>query len=150
MKTVTGDLLELRSGVILHQVNCLGATGGLAGALRQKWPRAFAPYLDYCKRNRQHGIGGFVIGQATPSLIIGHVFGQVQPGPSTDLLAVKESLDRAQAALIAPVYAPYKMGCGLGGGNWAAYRALLTIAFPDITIVQREEDMSNEPSEFHH
>lgn len=143
MKTIIGDLLELRSGIILHQVNCLGVTGGLAGALRQKWPRAFAPYLDFCARNRERGLGGFVIGLAAPGLIVGHVFGQVHPGPCTDLLAVKESLEQARSTIIAPVYAPYRMGCGLGGGNWAAYRALLTIAFPDIVVVQREEDMSH-------
>lgn len=41
MTVIKGDLLKITEGIIFHQVNCMGLTGGLAGALRRKFPKAF-------------------------------------------------------------------------------------------------------------
>lgn len=139
MKTVTGNLLDITTGVILHQVNCMGVTGGLAGALRRKWPEAFDLYFSACES--PNALGRFVLAAATPVLHVGHVFGQYHPGPNTDMVAVRHSLIEAAGLVLGPIYAPYKMGCGLGGGNWAEYEASLVKAFPGIVIVQRPEDV---------
>jgi hypothetical protein len=135
MKTIKGDLLAITEGVILHQVNCLGVTGGLAGALRRKYPAAFDGYLDACKQLVQPP---FLLTVATPKLLIGHVFGQPTPGPNTDLEMVECALTAARGELaeFVPLYAPYLMGCGLGGGDWPQYSALLEKHFPHIVIVR--------------
>lgn len=141
MKTITGDLLAITSGTVLHQVNCFGATGGLAGALRRKWPVAFDDYLAYCDNEGRDMLGRFVLGDAAHSLSIGHVFGQMYPGPNTDMAAVRRSLAEARDCVTSQVYAPYKMGCSLGGGNWPEYLEALVEVFPEIIIVQREGDL---------
>lgn len=142
MKIKTGNLLDIRAGTILHQVNCRGVVGGLAAALHHKYPDAFKPYFEACRRGAQFALGTFVHAEAVPGLFIGHVFGQLEPGANTDLSAVKSALD--DATFLAPsdtVFAPYKMGCGIGGGDWDVYSAALVDCFPGITIVQRLEDV---------
>lgn len=139
MNLITGSILDITTGTVLHQVNAIGTTGGLAGALRRKWPSAFIPYFDACAKGGCQGL--FCPGRATPSLWIGHVFGQLHPGPNTDMRWVREALQRAGEFMPdKPIYAPWHMGCGLGGGNWAEYLAALVHAFPNIIIVQREGD----------
>lgn len=141
MKTVVGDLLALKEGVILHQVNCLGVVGGLAGALHRKWPIAFADYLVICDTTAARNLGTYLLGQVNSRLWICHVFGQVNLGANTNLEAVDAAL-KCLAATKRPVevYAPFKMGCGLGGGDWSQYLPILTRHFPDIIIVKREQD----------
>lgn len=149
MKIITGSLLDIREGVVLHQVNCIGATGGLAGALRRKWPNAFDGYLRVCGLHRAcdlYALGCFALGDSGTGVRIGHVFGQHTPGPHTEMMAVRMSLATAAICLHewqpheTPIYAPYHMGCGLGGGNWDEYLPALVEAFPDIIIVRREGD----------
>jgi O-acetyl-ADP-ribose deacetylase (regulator of RNase III) len=39
------NLLEVKSGIICHQVNCIGAMGtGIALQIRNKWPVVFNDY----------------------------------------------------------------------------------------------------------
>lgn len=148
MKTITGNLLEIPVGLILHQVNCRGATGGLAGVLRSKWPTQFDIYSRWCCRFSEQQIAGTtLVGEAARGPYIAHVFGQRDPGSNTDMILVERALEDLAAQITdhhalagLPIYAPYKMGCGIGGGNWAQYSALLELFFPEITIIQRPED----------
>lgn len=151
MKLIQGDLLEIKSGVILHQVNTRGVTGGLAGALRRKWPEAFDIYDEVCKDNHPEiSAGTCATGTCNGSdLMIAHVFGQVNPGPNTDLKLVDSALiflaswywsvldayDQTEEEF--PVYAPWKIGCGMGGGDWDKYLPLLVKHIPDVIIVQK-------------
>lgn len=149
LKQINGDLLKIESGIILHQVNCIGATGGLAGALKRKWPDAFKSYRAHCHPD---AIGDVVVGVASYNndeegsfkLLIAHVFGQYYPGPNTDLAAVKSALYKLARQLKrdefkdVPVYAPFKMGCGLGGGDWSEYEPLIEQFLPQTIIVNNE------------
>lgn len=145
---IQGDLLEIKEGIILHQVNCIGVTGGLAGALHRKYPVAFGVYDDMCKKIPKENLGGmFEIGMATykPKLTIGHVFGQIYPGPNTDMRLVRKSLEafrdfREKYSVVKSVetYAPYQMGCGLGGGSWTEYMKLLYQLIPEIKIIHKQ------------
>jgi O-acetyl-ADP-ribose deacetylase (regulator of RNase III) len=135
MRTIEGDLLQIPSGVILHQVNCAGATGGLAGALRRKYPLSFEDYLKACSKLTQPP---FILARVNQALAIGHVFGQPVPGPHTSLGMVDRALADARLVIheSTDVFAPHLMGCGLGGGNWDEYLPLLVKHFPHITIVR--------------
>lgn len=141
MKTFTGDLLLIERGVILHQVNCRGVTGGLAGALRRKFPGAFASYFAACVQ-KTTPIGKTVVGVASERLFIAHVFGQVDPGANTDLSAVDSALEELAEDLTdifyddLPLFAPHLMGCGLGGGRWDQYLPLLEKHLPQLTLVK--------------
>jgi hypothetical protein len=110
MNLITGDLLAIESGTILHQVNCRGALGGLAWDLYHKYPGAFTDYFMLCDKYGAQNIGS---------------------------LAIESLVGRP---LLAPLYAPFRMGCGLGGGDWLEYEAILERNLPDLIIVQRPED----------
>lgn len=141
MTTIMGDILAVESGTILHQVNCRGVVGGLAGALHRKYPQAFDQYFAECKANGYAMLGTSIMGKAKDDLFICHVFGQLNPGANTDMAAVNSALNDAATPLaIRPIYAPFKMGCGLGGGNWRKYLEELEEFFPEIIIIQRPED----------
>lgn len=143
MKIITGNLLELTHGTILHQVNCRGVVGGLAGALHKRWPVAFEEYFASCKVSGILMAGETLVTDATASLKIAHVFGQREPGADTSMSLARAALHSAKRNVNRePVYAPFRMGCGIGGGNWDEYLAALCEAFPEIIIVQRPEDAS--------
>lgn len=144
MNIFDGDLNAIPHGILLHQVNCLGKTGYLAGALRRSHRAAFNAYFQAIMDGRRGArlLGRGVIGGQLP-VLVGHVFGQFQIGPHTDMAAVESGLSEIRMALggnpewvEVPVFAPYKMGCGKGGGDWEAYSALLCRIFPDVTIVR--------------
>lgn len=143
MKIIAGDIIGITTGTILHQTNCRGVVGGLAGALARKWPKAFEQYFAACRSDGHLLLGASLIGKASEGLFICHVFGQLNPGANTDMDAVNQAL--CDAAMMtppptSPIYAPYKMGCGLGGGKWGAYLEELEEWFPEIILVQREGD----------
>lgn len=142
MKTITGNLLEIRHGTILHQVNCRGVTGGLAGALQRQYPAAFTNYFALCtKYDEADNFGRVDEWHASLTLSILHLFGQNFPGANTEMPRVRKALEKLiLLPLREPIYAPYLMGCGLGGGDWNEYLPALTAVFPDIIIVQRPED----------
>lgn len=151
MTTISGDLLSITKGIIAHQVNCIGVTGGLAGALRRKYPTAFKAYDFACKTETEDRlIGTSTICPSTGNQMdmggihfILHVFGQRTPGPNTDIEAVKLALNDAARQISVykhltelPIYFPNKMGCGLGGGDWNEYGLALHQAFPSGIIVK--------------
>lgn len=145
ISTAVGDILDSRKGTILHQVNCSGITGGLAAQLYKKWPAAFAEYFIACESGHVTNLGTITVSPATSELLICHVFGQVEAGAGTNMHAVEMALKIARLMRFqGPVYAPYKMGCGIGGGDWAAYSKLLQTYFPDLIIVRRPQDMGEE------
>lgn len=144
MPTVTeikGDLLKITEGVIFHQVNCMGVTGGLAGALRRTFPDAFDAYLVSVKSFSC--LGTAVFGKHN-GIMLCHIFGQDKPGPNTDIASVRSALSMARSRLSgsekwknSATYFPCMMGCGLGGGNWDEYRKLIEEFFPQGIIVRK-------------
>lgn len=95
-KSTVGDLLTITTGIILHQVNCRGVTGGLAGALRRQWPGQFEIYVKECERMGARMAGTTIIGEAPCQPFIAHVFGQVCPGSNTDVKLVDAALAAAK------------------------------------------------------
>lgn len=146
MTEIQGDLLEIKEGIIFHQVNCMGVTGGLAGALQRKWPAAFDFYRARCSHPLEMTLGTASLCRDGDVLLF-HFFGQRAPGPNTDMVAVRKAFGASKAQLDAfvrmqlipsmPTYFPYKMGCGLGGGNWDEYRAVIEKHFPNAIIVRK-------------
>ena len=142
LKQIKGDILNINRGIILHQVNCCKVVGGLAGALNRKFPKAFEVYFKDPTR-KESRLGQFLIGKHD-GVHIAHIFGQFYPGKNTDMKAVKDSLELLSVYLgvalkdDAILYAPFKIGCGLGGGDWSEYEPLLESIFPQLTIVNNE------------
>lgn len=141
MKIIEGDLLKIEHGYILHQVNCMGATGGLAGALRRRWPMAFVCYDNACLEGSgdpRQLLGEAVFGGNTPRIV--HVFGQLKPGPNTEYRFVDKAIESLICLIRgsrSPIYVPYGMDCGLGGGDWSIYSKIIEKHLPDAVIVRK-------------
>lgn len=131
MKFVTGDILSPNFGercaIVCHQVNCRGVMGaGLAKQVRQKHPDVYTSYKVKCA-NIQDGLGGLGDVQFCSCLhdsgyILANIFGQDGYGRDkqyTDYAALRKAFAHiAQAFPNNTIRIPYKMGCGLGGGEW--------------------------------
>lgn len=153
MQTIIGDLLDVKEGYIFQQVNCVGVAGGLAGAVAKKWPDAYRDYRLYCDNNDSAYLAGkaqFI--SVGPKLTLVNIFGQIHPGPNTDLALVDSAFASASGYIdmmislssdpFPPVqtYFPYLMGCGMGGGDWDSYQFLIDKYFWDGIIVRRQGD----------
>lgn len=128
MTVVQGNILDITEGVIVHQVNCKKVMGaGLAKQIRAKYPQH---YEDFMKTAPV--MGDIVKSEITPDkLYIVGCYGQDGYGTDkqyTDHLALYGGL--IKAAKLAQkkgltLYAPYKLGCGLAGGDWEVVKGLL-------------------------
>ena len=139
IKEVDGNLLTYPGlQVIGHQTNCLGVMGaGIAKQIKAKNPELFKAYVRYCKKNPDaHIILGTV--QMIPtddgSQMVANIFGEYSFCESvapyneggkprhTDYDALKEALHRLRTWMVlndkTTVGLPYKLGCGLAGGDW--------------------------------
>jgi len=156
MQIIQQDMLELRSGVLFHQVNCEGFMGGgIARALADKYPSLEEKYRDFCDSTRREGddrtlLGKVQLVQINYDLSICNVFGQVNTSSSSRqtsydgtvqaferIVHARERYTHSTFARL-PLYFPYKMGCGLGGGNWNIYSAIIGEFFPDAIICKHE------------
>lgn len=138
MKEISGDILNIDKGIIVHQVNCQRVMGaGLALQIRNKWP---IHYKDYLQQRPQLGnvFGTWVNEQ----LVICGVYGQEKCGNTgvyTNYEALEHGLKKVARAAKAhnlPVYIPYKIGCGLAGGNWETVCQIIQKTVPDAIIVK--------------
>ena len=119
--------------------------GGLAGAIKRQWPIESLQYIEACRR-KEVKLGDIVITKPSNDLLLVHVAGQLEIGPETNLFAVAHAFVRLQKNLInmewnKPVYIPYRMGCGLGGGDWDTYLKVVSAIVPDVIVVARPEDL---------
>ena len=140
IKEVKGNILEATEDVICHQVNCMGIMGGgLALKIKNKYPEVYKEYKDFCKKSRQ------VLGNVCPVIchdgkIIANLFGQYDYGRDkqyTNYEALEESLQNL-FFLIKPfkstIAIPYKLGCGLAGGNWNIVYGIIEKVFEDYDV----------------
>lgn len=125
---------------ILHQTNCQNAFGsGFAGYLNRVFPTAKVRYHQFISQMREHGFGDDInlLGQAAEAVGDGftvvHCFGQRYYGNSrrtgrcyTNYNAVEQSLATFRKRHPNDVaICPVNMGCGLAGGDWERYSAIL-------------------------
>lgn len=145
-----GNLLESNCDIICHQVNCQRVMGsGIAKQIRDKWPEV---YEDYCSEIDLMYNNGFVkqssdlLGMVSCIKLengryITNFFSQDKFLPRgvchTDYEAftkccnsLKEfiteyNLDKSKTI----IGFPYKIGCGLAGGNWDVVSAIIEREF---------------------
>lgn len=122
MKFIDQDILKLTSGTICHQINSVGAVGGLNKAICNQWPEvklAITPPDDPLE------LGTIVIVKYD-NLWIANIVAQNYPGRSFmgDSYEVRRKLltdALVQVSILSPyddIYIPYNIGCGLGGDRW--------------------------------
>lgn len=143
----TGDLLKAKETVIAHQVNCQGVYGGLAAAVFRKWPAAKSDYLTITKRVQPKSLLGmaYSCGPQKDGHIICHLFGQFDPGADYRPERLEQALEQlANCAKIMgwSVSLPYKISCGICGGDWEEVQRIIERTMEDVecVIYRREGD----------
>ncbi len=141
VKVVHGDLLDSSAKYICHQVNCKGVMGsGVAKQIKAKWPSVFQKYKEKCDEHGDNAadlLGAAQGIRVNDNTIVVNIFGQVAYGRDgrqyTDVNALRTAF-KALASHSAPgdtIAMPYRIGCGLGGGDWGEVMDLLTECFRD-------------------
>lgn len=128
MEVIYGDITLVTEGVIVHQVNCQGAIGaGLSGQLIAKYPQLERDYHCVCKdKNPQDLMGLITISTINKKLAIASIFAQLNYGNAykthkvyTDMDVLVRDLEYLCTAYPEDkFYIPYRIGCGLAGGDW--------------------------------
>lgn len=143
-----GDLLTSDCEIIAHQTNCLGVMGaGIAFQIRKKWPEVNKAYVALCKSvpSPEELLGAM---QPCPTLdteskikYVANLFGQNGVSTSeraTSYDGIYDALCNLKAfALqsgIKSIGFPYKMSCGLGGGDWTIIETMINRVFEDSDI----------------
>ena len=147
MEFVNGDITEVTSGIICHQVNCQGVMGaGVALAIRRKWGAVYPTYRKaYINDNLQLGNVIYVV--VGPGLIVANLCGQNRYGRIgiyTDYEALHKTIQHVSETRVTtvkqvgtqiPVYFPNRMGCCLAGGDWNIVIRIIGKYIPDAKIV---------------
>lgn len=137
-------LAEVKRGVIVHQVNAQGVMGGgIALAIRTKWPQVWEEYYKAIRPDQPDKgfgyMGSVIYVQVEPELWVANIVGQQfygrEPGKQyTSYEALRMGL--ASVSHFAENYgldAHYPtIGCGLGGGDWTIVSKLIDDAFEGI------------------
>ena len=147
-----GDLLKDCSATfLLHQTNCMGIMGGgIAAQIRTYYPKVNEEYEWLC--SKQVNIGD-LLGTIqiliedncdidNPQYIV-NCFGQKRIS-STFKMTSYDALDECFEAVRkychtnypdgCTIGIPYKIGCGLGGGNWEIVEAIIRKNFASSNI----------------
>lgn len=154
MITIKGDIINVKYGIVCHQVNAQGIMGaGLAKLIRTRWVNAYHDYLV------AHNNGRLKLGEVTFSNVVGNspklqvasMCAQTHYGDSakthvvyTDYTAFKRCLSKVKIWHTAgidsklPVYFPYGIGCGLAGGSWVTIQHLIEEHFPQAILVKKD------------
>lgn len=138
---ITCDLFDAPAEFYCHQVNCQGVMGaGLARTIRVKYPQVFEKYKIYCINHSYSSrmLGAVQAVQITDNKYVVNIFGQYRFGTErrhTDYEAIRRACTVLNARCKGHSFAiPYKMGCGLGGGDWTVIEHIINDSFSDCTV----------------
>lgn len=153
IEIVNGDLLQSNLPLIAHQTNCLGVMGaGIARSIKNKWHVVYTQYINFCKNLKysKNLLGKCQICATgdDPTNLVANLFGEysftesVAPYENrhTDYDALRGALVQLKAFCkdmnITKIGIPYKLGCGLAGGDWdgVVYPMLQELFDKDSTI----------------
>jgi len=139
IEIVNGDLLNAKADYICHQVNCQGVMGsGVARAIRGRWPLVYEKYKAVCRDygDRRADLLGQVLGvRVDDDTAVINIFGQYGYGKDgacyTNLNALRRGCEEiaANARPGSSIAMPYRIGCGLGGGDWEKVMDMLAEVF---------------------
>ena len=150
IEIVNGDLLQSNLPLIAHQTNCLGVMGaGIARSIKDKWNQVYIQYVNFCKNFKYStellGKCQICSTEDEPISLVANLFGEysftesVAPyenrhtNYNAALLDLKEFCKNEG---IIKIGIPYKLGCGLAGGDWdgVVYPMLQELFENDSTI----------------
>lgn len=137
--------------LICHQVNCMGVMGaGLAKQLRDLFPLIYRSYKIICdgtkdKRSLLGKIDSYPVNYNGYDYTIVSIFGQERYGRGgcfTDYEALRKAFQTIRG-MTSPlpgrvstrVRIPYRLGCGLAGGDWNVVRSIIQEELLDHNVI---------------
>lgn len=144
MEVINKNILTVERGIICHQCNCIGAMGaGLAKQIRNRWPHIYADYRKAIELGELE-LGGCRLAMAEAGVVVAHLAGQFGIGNDkqyTDYKALRSALQNltrqrngSYVLMRKPIYIPFGMGCGLGGGDWNEVAKIIEDEIPGAVI----------------
>lgn len=131
VQIIDGDLFQTHAKYICHQVNCQARMGsGVAKQVRAKYPEVYNAYVGFCNEER-NAFGQTQFVQANDGKVVVNMFAQSNYGYDgklyTDYTAFQSCLKRIKLTVPAgeTIAMPFKIGCGLGGGDWNVILGLI-------------------------
>ena len=113
---------------------------GLALQIRRHYPKHYEDFLDWKEYRIGDGMGTNVITQENEELFIAGLCAQLRYGRLAGETYTRADAFRAcvhgvkkysDQYAIYPVYFPWKIGCGLGGGDWGEIQRIIREIMPD-------------------
>lgn len=152
---MAGDILSPnKTGhevLVCHQVNCMGVMGaGLAKQLRDLFPLMYRSYKITCDnaKDRRSLLGktdSYSVNYRGYDYTIVSIFGQERYGRGgcfTDYEALRKAFQTIRgmasplpARVATRVRIPYRMGCGLAGGNWDIVKSIIQEELLDHDVI---------------
>ena len=136
------DLFQTHAKYICHQVNCQARMGsGVAKQVRAKYPEVYNAYVGFCNEER-NAFGQTQFVQANDGKVVVNMFAQSNYGYDgklyTDYTAFQSCLKRIKLTVPAgeTIAMPFKIGCGLGGGDWNVILGLIQKELSDKYTVE--------------
>lgn len=138
IKIVNGNLLDSSAKYICHQVNCQGVMGsGVAKQIKEKWPTVFQRYRGLCSKysdDKMSLLGSALFVSIDGETSVVNLFGQFGYGidrAHTNMDALRRALTKVaeHAAVGETIAMPYRIGCGLAGGDWGEVMDMLSEIF---------------------
>lgn len=147
VEVIEGDLLDIKEGILLHQVNCMGRMGsGLAGYIRRKYPKVYDEFKEKSENTPREELYGQVQSvKLGDKLFVVNSYSQKYYGRSRDVKYTNEEMlinnikktVEVGTSKGLKVYIPYLIGCGLGNGDWdTIYEGIKDL---DLTIIKKED-----------
>ena len=146
---IQGDLFTVKSGILVHGCNCVGAFGaGVALIVRNIYPHVHEEYVALCKQvDSPQDLLGRVqyvnVPTADGTFLIANAFTQLEPGTDyrrVDYEAVAMCFEDINdvlsnhhiAAGISDLTVSFpKIGAGLAGGSWDVIEKIIDVSVSD-------------------
>ena len=134
MKYVTGDLLEVREGILVHGCNAQGRMGsGVALLVKEQYPECYKKYREDLKSGMEAGeVSWYPCRGKSKDLLIASAITQWFYGREPGIRYVSyDALDHClftvfeEACLSRSRVSMPKIGFGTGGGTWPIIEALI-------------------------
>lgn len=135
------DILQAKENIIVHQVNELGIMGaGLALQIKNKYPDVYKKYKAVANKEC---LGKIQIIKINDNKYICNMFSQrgiSRTHKTTNYKLMKMCLEKLKTFADKnnlSIAIPYKIGCGLAGGDWDIVKNIINEYIPNATIYKK-------------
>lgn len=146
MNYIKGNLFDSKADVLCHQVNLYGVMGGgIASELRERYPNVYNRYRNHCDEYKfsESLLGSSLIvpKDEKNNQYIANCFCQndfSRDGCLTNYEKMRECfinvINWMKQNGKKTVAFPYKIGCGIAGGNWSIVLGIIEDVFKDVEV----------------